>query len=99
MQVKYGRDKGVIMDQEKRLDLMTKYRADSILGNMVRKLLVAMVLTEVKEEKNAQDISIACENLLNEIENREIPDFIARAEIILDLYKEIADNGISVRNQ
>ena len=58
-----------------------------------------MVLTELKEDKNIQDISQACEDLLRKVEHKEIPIFIAEAEIIFELYKEISDNGISIRSQ
>ena len=84
------------MEQSERLEFMTKYNPKTFLGNIVRKLLVVMVLTGVKEDLENQDISQACKTLLRSIEKKEIPVFAAEAEIIMELYKEIADNGISI---
>lgn len=87
------------MEQSERINFMAKYDPTTFLGNYVRKLLVVMVLTEVKEDKDSQDISQACEDLLMKVEQKEISVFAAEADIILELYKEISDNGIGIRSQ
>ena len=84
------------MEQSERLELMTKYNQETFLGDYVRKLLVVMVIADVKEDQDSQNISQACEALLRKVEQKEIPVFAAEADIIFELYKEISDDGISV---
>ena len=87
------------MELSERIEFMAKYDPNTMLGDHVRKLLVVMVLTEINGDANSRDISQACEDLLRKVEHKEIPIFIAEAEIIFEYYKEISDNGISIGSQ
>ena len=83
------------MDIAERAKFIAKYTVATITGDMVRRLLVVMALTELNEAEAYQKLSRDCEALLNSIEIDPIVAFIAPGTMLLNRYKELND-GISI---